>query len=87
MTNRFKGIDLVDRVPEEPQTEVCNIVWEAVTDTVLKKNKCKKAKWLSGETLQIAEERREGKGNGESKRYIQLDAEFQRIATKDKKAF
>ena len=45
--NRFKGIDLVDRVPEEPQTEVCNIVWEAVTDTVLKKNKCKKAKWLS----------------------------------------
>ena len=63
--NRFKGIDLVDRVPEEPWTEVCNIAQEAVTDTVLKKKKCKKAKWLSEEALQVAEKRREVKGKGD----------------------
>ena len=65
MTNRFKGLDLVDRVPEELWTEVCNIVQEVVTKTIPKKKKCKKTKWLSEETLQIAEERREAKGKGE----------------------
>ena len=65
MTNRFKRLDLVDRVPEELWTEVCNNVQEAVTKTIPKKKKCKKAKWLSKEALQIAEERREVKGKGE----------------------
>ena len=65
VTNRFKGLDLVDRVPEELWTEVCNIVQEVVTKTIPKKKKCKKTKWLSEETLQIAEERREAKGKGE----------------------
>ena len=65
MTNRFKGLDLVDRVPEELWTEVCNIVWQTVTRTIPKKKTCKKAKWLSEEALQIAEERRELKGKGE----------------------
>ena len=65
VTNRFKGLDLVDRVPEELWTEVCNIVQEVVTKTIPKKKKCKNAKWLSEETLQIAEERREAKGKGE----------------------
>ena len=65
LTNRFKGSDLVDRVPEEVWTEVCNIVQEVVTKTIPKKKKCKKTKWLSEETLQIAEERREAKGKGE----------------------
>ena len=69
MMNRFKGLDLVDRVPEELWTEVCNIVQEVVTKTIPKKKKCKKAKWLSEETLQIAEERREVKSKGERKRY------------------
>ena len=63
--NRFKGLDLVDRVPEELWTEVCNIVQEAVTKTIPKQKKCKKAKWLSEETLQIAEKRREVKSKGE----------------------
>jgi len=65
VTNRFKGLDLVDRVPEELWTEVCNIVQEVVTKTIPKKKKCKKTKWLFEETLQIAEERREAKGKGE----------------------
>ena len=68
MTNRFKGLDLVDRVPKELWTEVCNAVREAMTKTIPKKKKCKKAKWLSEEALQIAEERGEMKGKGERER-------------------
>ncbi|WP_410954823.1 hypothetical protein, partial [Pseudomonas aeruginosa] len=83
ITNRFKGLDLVDGVPEELWTEVCNIVQDTVTKTISKKKKCKKAKWLSEEALQIAEERREGK----KERYTQLNAELQRIARRNKKAF
>ena len=82
--NRFKGLDLVDRVPEELWTEVGNLVQEAVTKTIPKKKKCRKAKWLSEELLQIAEERRDVKGKGKRERYIQLNAEFQRIARRDK---
>ena len=85
--NRFKGLDPVDRVPEELWTEVHNTVQEAVNKTIPKKKKCKKAKWLSEEALQIAEERREVKGKGERERYIQLNVEFQRIARRDKMAF
>ena len=77
--NRFKGLYLVDRVPEELWTEVCNIVQEVVTKTIPKKKKCKKTKWLSEEALQIAEERREAKSKGERERYLQMNAEFQRI--------
>ena len=87
VTNRFKGLDLIDRVPEELWTEVCNIVQEAVIKTIPKKKKCKKAKWLSEEALQIAEKRREAKGKGEKERYTHLNAEFQRIPRRDKKAF
>ena len=87
MTNRFKGLDLIDGVPEELWTEVHDIVQEAVIKTIPKKKKCKKAKWLSEEALQIAEKRREAKGKGEKERYIHLNAEFQRIAGRDKKAF
>ena len=87
VTNRFKGLDLVDRVPEELWTEVCNTVQEAETKTIPKKKKCKKAKWLSEEALKIAEERRKVNGKGEWERYMQLNAEFQRIARRDKKAF
>ena len=87
MTNRFKRLDLVDRVPEELWTEVCNNVQEAVNKTIPKKKKCKKAKWFSKEALQISEERREEKGKGERERYSQLKAEFQRIARRDNKAF
>ena len=76
VTNRFKGLDLVDRVPEELWVEVCDIVQESGIKTIPKKMKCKKAKWLSEEVLQIAEERREAKGKGEKKRYIHLNAEF-----------
>ena len=76
-----------DRVPEELWTEICDIVQEAGIKTVPKKKKCKKAKWLSEETLQIAVKRREAKGKGEKKRYTYLNAEFQRIARRDKKAF
>ena len=83
--NRFKELDLVDRVHEQLWMEVHNIVWEAVTKTIPKKKKCKKAKWLSEDTLQIAEERREVKNKGERKRYTQLNAEFQRMARRDKK--
>ena len=85
--NRFKVLDLVDRVPEELWTEVCNIVQEAVTKTIPKQKKCKKAKWLSEETLQVAEEWREAKGKGKRERYTQLNAEVQKIARRDKKAF
>ena len=87
MTNRFKGLYLVNRMPEELCMEVCNIVQEVVTKTIPKKKKCKKANWLSEEALQIAEERRDVKGEGEMQRYTQLNAEFQRIARRDKKAF
>ena len=85
--NKFKGTDLIDRVPEELLTEVCNIVQEVVTKTIPKKKKQKKAKQLSEEALQIAEERIEVKGKGERENYTQLNAEFQRKAWRDKKAF
>ena len=81
VTNRFKGLDLIDRVPEELWTEVPDIVKEAGIKTMPKKKKCKKAKWLSEEALQIAEKRREAKHKGEKER------NFQRIARRDKKAF
>ena len=87
VTNRFKGLDLKDRVPEELWTEVHNIVQKAVIKTIPKKKKCKKVKWLSEEALQIAEKRREVKSKGEKDRYTHLNAEFQRIARRDKKAF
>ena len=87
VTNRFKGLDLIDRVPEELWTEVCDIVQEAVIKTIPKEKKCKKAKWLSEEALQIAMKRREAKGKGEKERYTHLNAEFQRIARRDKEDF
>ena len=83
VTNRFKRLDLVDRVLEELQMEVHDTVQEAVTKTISKEKKCKKAKWLSGEALQIAEERREAKAKGERERYTHLNAEFQIIAGRD----
>ena len=86
VTNRFKGLDLINRVPKELWTEVRDTVQEAVIKTILKKKKCKKGKWLSEEALQIAEKRREVKGKGEKERYTHLNAEFQRIARRDKKA-
>ena len=76
MTNRFKRLDTIDRVPEELWTEVQNSVQEAVIKTITKRNKCKKAKWLSEEALQIAEKRREEKDKGEKESYIHLNAEF-----------
>ena len=85
--NRSKGLDLVDKVPEEIWMEVCDIVQEAVIKTILKKKKWKKAKWMSEKALQIAEKRREAKGKGEKKRYTHLNAEFQRLGSRDKKAF
>ena len=85
--NRFKGLDLIDRVPEELWNEVCGIVQEKGIKTISMEKKCKKAKWLSGEALQIAVKRREAKSKGENKRYKHLNAEFQRIARRDKKAF
>ena len=85
--NRFKGLDLIDRVPEDLWMEVCDIVQKAVIKTIPKKRKCKKAKWLSEEALQIAEKRKDAKGKGEKERYSHLNAEFQRIASRDKKAF
>ena len=87
MTNRFKGLDLIDRVPEELWIELHDIVQEAVIKTIPKKKKCKKAKWLSDEALQTVEKRREAKGKGEKERHTHLNAEFQRIARRDKKAF
>ena len=86
MTNRFKGLDLIDRVSEELQMEVHNSAQEAVIKTILKKKKCKKAKSLSEEVLQIAEKRREAKGKGEKERHTHLNSEFQRITRRDKKA-
>ena len=74
-------------MPEELQTEICDIVQEAVIKTIPKKKKCKNTNWLSEEALQIAEKRREAEGKGEKKRYTHLNAEFQRIARRDKKAF
>ena len=81
--NRFKGLDLIDRVPDELWTEVCDIVQETEIKTVPKKKKCKKAKWLSEEGLQIAV-KREVKSKGEKERYTHLNAKFQRIARRDK---
>ena len=83
--NRFKGLDLIDRVPSELWTEICDIVQETGIKTIPKKNKCKKSKWLSGEALRIAVKRREAKSKGEKERYKHLNAEFQRIARRDKK--
>ena len=83
--NRFKGLDLINRVPDELWTEVHDIVDEAGIKTIPKKKKCKKAKWLSEEVLQTAVKRREVKNKGEKERYKLLDAEFQRIARRDKK--
>ena len=85
--NRFKGLDLIDRVPEELWTEVHDIVQEAGIKTIPKKKKCKKTKWFSQETLQIAVKIREVKGKGEKERYTRLKAEFQRIARRGQKAF
>ena len=85
--NRFKGLDLIDRVPAELWTEVHDIVQETRIKTIPKRKKCKKSKRLSKEVLEIAEKRREVKGKGERVRYTHLNAEFQRIARRDKKAF
>ena len=87
MTNGFKGVDLIDRVPEELWMEVHDIIQEAGVKTTPKKKKCKKVKWLSEEGLQIVVKRREAKGKGEKERYTYLNAEFQRTARRDKKAF
>ena len=85
--NRFKGLDLIGRVPDELWTEVHDTVQETGIKTIPKKMKCKKAKWLSEEALQIAVKRREAKAKREKERYTHLNAEFQRIARRDKKAF
>ena len=85
--NRFKGLDLLDRVADELWTEVHDIVQETGSKTIPKKKKCKNAKWLSEEDLQTAVKRREAKSKGEKKRYTHLNLEFQRIARRDKKAF
>ena len=79
--NRFKGLDLTDRMPDELWTEICDIVQETGIKTIPMEKKCKKAKWLSGEALQIAVKKR-----SEKERYFHLNAEFQRIARRDKKA-
>ena len=86
VTNRFKGLGLKDRVPEKQWIEVCDSVQEALIKTIPKKKKCKKAKCLPEEAFQIAEKRREVKGKGEKERYTHLNAEFQRIARRDKKS-
>ena len=85
--NRSKGLDLIDRVPDELWTEVRDIVQKTGIKTIPMEKKCKKAKWLSGEALQIAVKRREANSKGEKKRYKHLNAEFRRIARRDKKAF
>ena len=87
VTNRVKGLDLIDRVPEELWTEVRDIVQKAVIKIIPKKNKCKMVKLLSEEALQIAEKTKEVKGKVVKERYIYLNAEFQRISRSDKKAF
>ena len=85
--NRFKGLDLIDRVPDELWNEVRDTVQETGIKTIPMEKKCKQAKWLSEEALQIAVKRRESEGKGEKERYTHLNAEFQRIARGDKKAF
>ena len=87
LTNRVKGSDTVDRLPEELWVEVCTVVKEEVTKSIPQKKQCKKPKRLSEEALQIAEKRKEAKGKGEWEIYTQLNAEFQRISKRDKKAF
>ena len=87
VTNRFKGFNLIERVPEELWMEVPNIVQEMVIKSIPKKKTCKQAKWLSEEALQIEEKRREVKGKGEKERYIHLNPEFPRRTRGDKKAF
>ena len=87
MRNRFKGLDLIDRVLDKRWMEVCDIVQDTGIKTIPMEKKCKKAKWLSEEALQIAVKRREVKSKGEKERYTSLNAEFQRIARRDKKAF
>jgi len=87
VTNRFKGLDLIDRVPEELWMEIHGIVQEAVIKTIPKKRKCKKAKWFSEGALKIAEKRREMKSKEGKERYNHLNAEFQRIARREKKTF
>ena len=87
MRNRFNGLDLIDRVPDELWMKVRDIPQEIGIKTTPKKKKCKKAKWLSEEALQIAVKRRKAKSKGEKERYTHLNAEFQRIARRDKKAF
>ena len=86
MRSRFKGLDLIDRVPDELWNEVCDIVQETGIKTIPMEKKCKKAKWLSGEALQIAV-KRETKHQGEKERYKHLNTEFQRMPRRDKKAF
>ena len=87
MTNTFKGLDLIDRMPEELWTEVHDIVQEIGIKTIPMEKKCKEANWLSEEALQIAVKRREAKSKGEKERYMHLNAKFQRIARRDKTAF
>ena len=86
MRNSFKGLDLIDRVPDQLWMEFPDTVQETGIKTIPKEKKCKKAKWLSGEALQIAVKRRDAKSKGEKERYKHLNAEFQRIARRDKKA-
>ena len=85
--NRFKGLDLIDRVPDELRMEFCDMVQKTGIKTIPKKKKCKKAKWPSEEALQISLRKREAKSKGEKERYTHLNAEFQRIARRGKKAF
>ena len=87
VTNRFKGLELVNSVPEKLWMEVCSVIQEAENKTIPKKKKSKEAKWLSEEALQIAKERIEAKSKGERERYIQLNADFQRTAQRDKVFF
>ena len=86
-SDSFKGLDLIDRVPDELWTEVHDIVQETGIKTIPRKKKCKKEKWLSGEALQIAVKRRQVKSKGEKVRYTHLNAGFQRIARRDRKVF
>ena len=87
MTNRFKGLALIDKVPDELWMEVHDIVQETGIKTIAKKKKCRKEKWLPEETLQIAVKRKQVKSKGEKERYTHLNAEFQRTARRDKKSF
>ena len=87
LSNRFKGLELIDRVPENYGQRFCNIVEEAVAKTIPKKKKCNKAKWLSEEALQIAEKGRKAKGKGEKERYTHLNVEFQKVVRRNKKVF